>query len=173
MTRIVNPGWVEAIDDCLLLICHLCHFYSFLQKPIVIEDFKGNLNEVVLEKGDVLLYESSKCFHGRPMRFEGEWYSQAVLSWFCLSDTSTHFLINATQIINRSEPQLSTHLFRTNWRQIRIYPLLSCRRVAHLRPFRSTLPHPTSMEQGLPTKVWSRDELDCEDTWCTLNDTIS
>ena len=45
------------------------------RKPLVIEDFKGNVNEVVLEKGDVLLYESSKCFHGRPRRFEGEWYT--------------------------------------------------------------------------------------------------
>eukprot|EP01083_Nonionella_stella_P309172 1093872_1 len=33
--------------------------------PIVIEDFRGNTNQVYLEPGDVLFYESSKCFHGR------------------------------------------------------------------------------------------------------------
>ena len=34
--------------------------------PIVIEDFRGNTNQVYLAPGDVLFYESSKCFHGRP-----------------------------------------------------------------------------------------------------------
>jgi hypothetical protein len=43
--------------------------------PIVIEDFHGNTHEVILTSGDVLLYESSKCLHGRPHRFNGSWYS--------------------------------------------------------------------------------------------------
>lgn len=56
-------------------ILHVDHDENSEPWPIVIEDFRGNLNEVVLEKGDMLLYESSKCFHGRPRAFEGSWYS--------------------------------------------------------------------------------------------------
>ena len=56
-------------------ILHVDHDENSEPWPIVIEDFKRHLNEVVLEKGDVLLYESSKCFHGRPRRFEGSYYS--------------------------------------------------------------------------------------------------
>ena len=48
----------------------------------MIEDYEGNLNEVVLETGDVLLYESSKCFHGRPRRFEGEWYTSLFIHFY-------------------------------------------------------------------------------------------
>jgi len=50
--------------------------------PIVIEDFQGNLNEVNLEPGDMLLYESSKCFHGRPRKFNGLWYSSLFTHYF-------------------------------------------------------------------------------------------
>ena len=56
-------------------ILHVDHDSNSKPWPIIIEDYKGNINEVILEKGDVLLYESSKCFHGRPRRFEGEWYT--------------------------------------------------------------------------------------------------
>ena len=42
--------------------------------PIFIEDFQGRTHEVILTPGDILFYESSKCFHGRPRRLNGEWY---------------------------------------------------------------------------------------------------
>jgi len=42
--------------------------------PIFIEDFQGRTHEVILTPGDILFYESSKCFHGRPKRLDGEWY---------------------------------------------------------------------------------------------------
>ena len=42
--------------------------------PIFIEDFNGRTHEVILTPGDLLFYESSKCFHGRPRRLNGEWY---------------------------------------------------------------------------------------------------
>jgi len=50
--------------------------------PLVLEDFKGNTNEIYLEKGDMLFYESSKCFHGRPKRFRGEWYSSLFVHYY-------------------------------------------------------------------------------------------
>ena len=46
--------------------------------PIVIEDYHGNTHEVILTSGDILLYESSKCLHGRPKRFKGSWYTRYV-----------------------------------------------------------------------------------------------
>lgn len=47
--------------------------------PIVIEDFQGNTNQVYLEPGDVLFYESSKCFHGRPQTFVGSYYASLFM----------------------------------------------------------------------------------------------
>ena len=46
--------------------------------PILIEDLQGNTHEVILTSGDILFYESSKCFHGRPRKFNGTWYSRYV-----------------------------------------------------------------------------------------------
>lgn len=50
--------------------------------PIVIEDYHGNTHEVVLTSGDMLLYESSKCLHGRPRRFKGSWYSSVFVHYY-------------------------------------------------------------------------------------------
>ncbi len=47
--------------------------------PIVIEDFQGNTNQVFLEPGDILFYESSKCFHGRPQTFVGGYYASIFM----------------------------------------------------------------------------------------------
>jgi len=49
--------------------------------PIVIEDFKGNTNQVYLEPGDILFYESSKCFHGRPQTFIGGYYASLFMHY--------------------------------------------------------------------------------------------
>lgn len=49
--------------------------------PIVIEDLQGRTHEVVLTSGDVLFYESSKCFHGRPHTFKGSWYSSVFVHY--------------------------------------------------------------------------------------------
>ena len=49
--------------------------------PIYIEDFQGNTNEVILESGDMLFYESSKCIHGRPKEFKGKWYSSLFVHY--------------------------------------------------------------------------------------------
>eukprot|EP00586_Coscinodiscus_wailesii_P006433 CAMPEP_0172489630 /NCGR_PEP_ID=MMETSP1066-20121228/19765_1 /TAXON_ID=671091 /ORGANISM="Coscinodiscus wailesii, Strain CCMP2513" /LENGTH=323 /DNA_ID=CAMNT_0013257631 /DNA_START=174 /DNA_END=1145 /DNA_ORIENTATION=+ len=61
--------------------------------PLVIEDFKGNTNEVYLEPGDLLFYESSKCLHGRPIAFHGSWYTSVFVHYYPLDwDTSTREL---------------------------------------------------------------------------------
>jgi len=50
--------------------------------PLVIEDFNGNTIEIVLEPGDLLFYESSKCLHGRPRPFNGAWYTSLFLHYY-------------------------------------------------------------------------------------------
>jgi len=50
--------------------------------PLVIEDFEGNTNEVYLAPGDLLFYESSKCVHGRPKKFNGSWYTSLFLHYY-------------------------------------------------------------------------------------------
>jgi hypothetical protein len=50
--------------------------------PIFIEDFNGRTHEVVLAPGDILFYESSKCFHGRPRRFQGSWYTSVFVHYY-------------------------------------------------------------------------------------------
>eukprot|EP00587_Corethron_hystrix_P017029 CAMPEP_0113323744 /NCGR_PEP_ID=MMETSP0010_2-20120614/16534_1 /TAXON_ID=216773 ORGANISM="Corethron hystrix, Strain 308" /NCGR_SAMPLE_ID=MMETSP0010_2 /ASSEMBLY_ACC=CAM_ASM_000155 /LENGTH=199 /DNA_ID=CAMNT_0000182795 /DNA_START=590 /DNA_END=1189 /DNA_ORIENTATION=+ /assembly_acc=CAM_ASM_000155 len=62
-------------------ILHVDHSSDAEPWPLVIEDFQGNTNEVVLESGDMLFYESSKCLHGRPRVFNGSWYSSIFLHY--------------------------------------------------------------------------------------------
>lgn len=50
--------------------------------PIFIEDFLGRTHEVILTPGDMLFYESSKCFHGRPRRLNGSWYSSIFVHYY-------------------------------------------------------------------------------------------
>ena len=50
--------------------------------PIVIEDYAGNTQMAYLEPGDMLLYESSKNFHGRPTKFDGSWYTSLFVHWY-------------------------------------------------------------------------------------------
>jgi len=63
-------------------ILHIDHDPMGEPWPLFIEDFHGNLNEVYLESGDMLLYESSKCIHGRPRPFNGAWYSSLFIHYF-------------------------------------------------------------------------------------------
>lgn len=39
-------------------------------------------HEVTLTSGDILFYESSKCFHGRPRNFNGSWYSSVFVHYY-------------------------------------------------------------------------------------------
>jgi hypothetical protein len=63
-------------------IFHVNHNEGSQPWPLVIEDFLGNTNEVMMEAGDLLLYESSKCLHGRPRRFNGEWYTSIFVHYY-------------------------------------------------------------------------------------------
>jgi len=63
-------------------ILHVDHDRESKPWPLVIEDFDGNINEVVLTPGDLLLYESSKCIHGRPHHFNGSYYTSVFLHYY-------------------------------------------------------------------------------------------
>jgi hypothetical protein len=67
-------------------ILHIDHGENDKPWPIVIEDFKGNTNEVILESGDMLFYESSKCMHGRPGYYHGDYYSSIFTHYSPLED---------------------------------------------------------------------------------------
>jgi len=62
-------------------ILHVDHDGNDEPWPIIIEDFQGNTNEVFLESGDMLFYESSKCMHGRPKKMKGGWYSSLFIHY--------------------------------------------------------------------------------------------
>lgn len=62
-------------------IFHVDHSEDSEPWPIVIEDFQGNVNQVYLEAGDILFYESSKCFHGRPQTFIGSYYASIFMHY--------------------------------------------------------------------------------------------
>lgn len=49
--------------------------------PLVIEGLDGTTNQVNLQPGDLLLYESSKCWHGRLRRMDGKWYTSLYLHY--------------------------------------------------------------------------------------------
>jgi hypothetical protein len=61
---------------------HYCFFIFIEPWPIYIEDFQGRTHEVILTPGDMLFYESSKCFHGRPKVFNGSWYSSLFVHYY-------------------------------------------------------------------------------------------
>jgi hypothetical protein len=50
--------------------------------PIVIEDYVGNTNAIVLKPGDLVLYESAKNCHGRPYAFDGSWYTSVFVHYY-------------------------------------------------------------------------------------------
>jgi predicted 2-oxoglutarate/Fe(II)-dependent dioxygenase YbiX len=70
------------VISCIL---HVDHSEDSEPWPIFIEDFQGNTNEVVLESGDLMFYESSKCIHGRPRNFKGSWckFKSCLLKVVC------------------------------------------------------------------------------------------
>ena len=63
-------------------ILHVGHDNDMESWPLIIEDFHGNTNEVHLEAGDILFYESSKCLHGRPRKMKGGWYSSVFSHYY-------------------------------------------------------------------------------------------
>lgn len=76
------------VISCIL---HIGHDADSDPWPIVIEDFQGKTNEVILESGDMLLYESSKCIHGRPQHFRGSWYTSVFVHYYPLNWPGAQF----------------------------------------------------------------------------------
>jgi hypothetical protein len=72
----------ESATHVISSILHVGHDPDGEPWPLIIEDLRGNTNEVYLEAGDMLLYESSKCFHGRPRRYVGGWYSSLFTHYY-------------------------------------------------------------------------------------------
>jgi len=72
----------KSLTHIISCILHIDHSEDSEPWPIIIEDFQGNTNEVVLTSGDMLFYESSKCIHGRPRNFTGSWYSSIFVHYY-------------------------------------------------------------------------------------------
>lgn len=87
------------------VILHVGHDAESEPWPLVIEDLQGNTNEVSLEAGDMLFYESSKLTHGRPRKFNGSWYSSLFIHYYPTDwngadlKMQTHYRIPPTWII--------------------------------------------------------------------------
>lgn len=73
--------------------------------PILIEDLQGTTHEVTLKSGDLLFYESSKCFHGRPRPLNGSWYSSVFVHYYPTHGYKDNFDILAK--VNRIPPNWS------------------------------------------------------------------
>jgi len=63
-------------------ILHVDHSPDSEPWPLLIEDYEGYTNEVILESGDMLFYESSKCLHGRPKKLKGSWYTSLFIHYY-------------------------------------------------------------------------------------------
>lgn len=74
---------LDKVDTHIISsILHVGHDEDMEPWALVIEDFQGNTNEVHLEAGDMLFYESSKCLHGRPRRMKGGWYASVFTHYY-------------------------------------------------------------------------------------------
>jgi len=73
--------------------------------PILIEDLQGITHEVTLKSGDMLFYESSKCFHGRPRPLNGSWYSSVFVHYYPTHGYKETF--NHAEKVDRIPPQWS------------------------------------------------------------------
>lgn len=113
--------------------------------PLVMEDYLGNTNEIILTPGDMLFYESSKCFHGRPHTFNGSWYSSVFIHYYPANhpDWSTDYA-NRQQEAHFGVPPVWDSA--PGW-EARL-PQLELRAAAVLEP-------------------------ECDHQWCGLKDTVS
>ena len=62
-------------------IIHVAHSDDSDPWPLVLEDFSGNTVVIEMTGGDMVLYESSKVFHGRPKPYRGSWYASIFLHY--------------------------------------------------------------------------------------------
>ena len=52
--------------------------------PLVILDHDGQEHSIIMQPGDLLLYESAKLVHGRPTRFKGDYYDNIFIHYMPL-----------------------------------------------------------------------------------------
>ena len=76
--------------------------------PLLIEDYDGNTMAVVLKPGDMLLYESAKNFHGRPIALDGNWYSSLFL----------HYYPKMDGWVDQDHKQEVVNSFPPDWREV-------------------------------------------------------
>mmetsp|Transcript_28060 Transcript_28060/g.82545 ORF Transcript_28060/g.82545 Transcript_28060/m.82545 type:complete len:390 (-) Transcript_28060:1279-2448(-) len=150
--------------------------------PIVIEDYEGNTNEVILESGDILFYESSKCFHGRPKKFIGSWYTSIFTHYYPVGWDKPKRRLDAHYAVPRhwnSDPKGSPKDCKDSgdrcpewaamgeceanpaWMQS--YCELSCKSC-------TTLPGDTTNIDRLVMAGTGVKEPDCVDDWCAFRD---
>lgn len=92
-------------------ILHVDHGENDDPWPLFIEGFDGNFHEVYLESGDMLFYESSKCLHGRPKTFNGEFYSSLFTHYYPKDwdypkiSLDTHYRIPPIDIWDNPKPK--------------------------------------------------------------------
>jgi hypothetical protein len=73
---------VDRLDTHVISsILHIGRSEDAQPWPIYIEDLQGQTQQLYLEVGDMLFYESSKCWHGRPQRLNGSWYTSLFLHY--------------------------------------------------------------------------------------------
>lgn len=122
-------------------ILHVDHDPNSEPWPLVIESFDGIAYEVLLESGDLLFYESSKCIHGRPRRFNGRYYTSLFLHY-------------RPEGWNADEVQMSTHY--------RIPPTWRDETHRHPKCNRDGKDYLQMLESNFH-------EPNCEDAYCALN----
>jgi len=71
----------RASTHVISAILHIARDYGNQTEtwPIEIIGLDGKHHKVELKEGQMLLYESSKCYHGRPSEFEGKYYASAFV----------------------------------------------------------------------------------------------
>ena len=78
MCRVLTYIVVAVINEPKMLSCLVGRF--FLHHSLFFS--LTVTHEVTLTSGDILFYESSKCFHGRPRPFNGTWYSSVFVHYY-------------------------------------------------------------------------------------------
>lgn len=64
------------VVDKKLYDCNSCNDWS-----LDIQDHNGNWHKIYAEPGDMILYESATCMHGRPNPFKGEYYRNMFIHY--------------------------------------------------------------------------------------------
>lgn len=63
--------------------------------PLHIFDHAGNLHEIIMEPGDMVLYESARAVHGRPVPMQGKYYSNFFTHFAPVDKNLWHFKSNS------------------------------------------------------------------------------